>query len=1002
MSKIRGIPVEVVDEIVFETNVSEQHDFAYVTVYSDREERFETHDLVEIEGNIDYIVQTDRVTALDNNLFEHRVACFENLARFDKVIPAERVFSRITIDNGVLTLMTLGEIFSHYKRELEFYEGIDIDLKDDGTGYENVQIPLKEFSGGVNFTSIMFELFRRIKANPKVERNGNTWVFYPQYWYTRKNDISTRVQDVEAFMTQTNAEDYATQVKSLIKNGSSELLEATVFPSRNGYVLPKGDVPEPPTSRLKYEADSPILGIIKVTAVGVNLNIREITNNTLGSLIDTIFEDVDITEFVVTEQEFDSLNSLADSVRNNLLSGVNKRNAIRYQIGSRFITGLFSSATDTVFSVFSINTDHLRNAVSAAATIQFQDNYTEEIVAFAIEPTVTTPPLEVKNTKLRIEYIRERNVAVSAHRQYQGFMNETSVIHSQRDSRVEANRFKDNLDILANRMGNIETLKTLTVRDNEPLVEVFDYVGENVVVDVKNTQYQGVTLQEIKLSQNFVNANSEYAISRRLDPFTISGKRVTTNFLLNDFVEVSKTQKDIDSKLTFKGVENFLKTFANDTSAKPIEASVFKSLELNSKAIHMPIMKLTGGNLSFHAFFDNPRIAGFDYTGEFGQPIPYADNDGIVTNFNWFLTDDILIEDDGSYPDITDDFFAIQNNNAYSNPLAGFPADLDPQAAFAITYQINPIVDDNRFIIGEGFTKYNFLIEVQSLNFAVYGKNTPYTYQDIDIGEQVMGATFSFDIEQRRLTFSSGIQKPHFALVHNGEIILAFNETLSNNTYFINFATKIVITLIGTINETFSVSETVSGIAQEFVSVNVQETFGITETIIGFAQEFFEVPVSESFNINETVAGVAQQFFSGTISETFGLVETISGIVQEFLSGGVNETLSINETINGFAQQNFSGTISESFGVSENVAGEITQPPKQWVSDTSVASVWDVTVNLGLVSTCPTQQGGLSIIESNAPANSQSVGDRGRIVSAQEQNGAFLPCTERRYRVELE
>ena len=523
MNKIRGIAVEVVDEIVFETNVSEQHDFAYVTVYADREERFETHDLVEIEGNKDYIVQTDRVTALDNNLFEHRVACFENLARFDKVIPAERVFSRITIDNGVLTLMTLGEIFSHYKRELEFYEGIDIDLKDDGTGYENVQIPLKEFSGGVNFTSIMFELFRRIKANPKVERNGNTWVFYPQYWYTRKNDISTRVQDVEAFMTQTNAEDYATQVKSLIKNGSSELLEATIFPSRNGFVLPKGDVPEPGESVLFYEVDSPILGIIKVEACDITL---------IGTGEGQVVVDVDITDHVVIKEEFDVLPTAANDQQGTVQSGVNKRNAIIYNIGSRRIENLFGSGTDTRFAFWQQDTLFLQNAVDAATRTQN--------LGLLVDGTG-----DIRQIKLRIEYIRERNVAVSAHRQFQGFMNETSVIHTQRDSRVEANRFKDNLDILANRMGNVETLKTLTVRDNEPLVEVFDYVGENVVVDVKNTQYQGVTLQEIKLSQNFVNANSEYAISRRLDPFTISSKRVTTNFLLNDFVEVSKISKPV-------------------------------------------------------------------------------------------------------------------------------------------------------------------------------------------------------------------------------------------------------------------------------------------------------------------------------------------------------------------------------------------------------------------------------------------------------------------------
>ena len=1008
-STIRGVAVQVVDEIITEKNIAEQHDFAYITVYTDRQERFETHDLVVIEGNADYIVQTDRVTAMDNNLFEHKVACFENLARFDKVIPAERVFSRITINNSTISLMTLGDIFSHYKRELEFYENIDIDLKDDGTGYENVQIPLKEFSGGVNFTSIVFELFRRIKANPKVERDGNTWLFYPQYWYTRNNDISTRVQDVEAFMTQTNAEDYATQVKSLIKNGSSELLEATTFPSDTGFVLPKGLVPQPPESQLRYIVDSPILGIVRVVALDVEFKSFDFPDRTLA--------EIDITDHVVTKQEFDTLPSVGTSYANLYLSGVTKRNAIQFEIGSNAITDLFSTAATQILGFFAQNTNHLENAVTTVAipTLVSQFGASNWIAK-----------TDLREIKVRIEYIRERNVFVSAHRQFQGFMNETSVIHSQRDSRVEANRFKQNLDILANRMGNVETVKSLTVRNNEPLVDVFDYVGENVVVEVKNTEYQGVTLQEIKLSQNFVNANSEYAISRRLDPFTITGKRVTTNLLLNDFVEISKQSKDIESKLSFKGLQNFLKTFANDTSAKPVKASVFKDLREGSKAIHMPIMTLTGGNLSFHASFDSPRIAGVDYTGDFGQPIAYADAQGIVKDFNWFLTEDVLIEDDGSYPDVTNDFVTIQNNNAYTNPALGFPLDLDPQAAFAITYQINPTTDEPRIVIGEAFSQFNYLIKVQNINFAVYGKDTPYTYQDVDIGQPITGATFTFNESFRRLTFATSQNKAHFALVANGELMIGFNEPINVGTpriYFVNFLTKLFLTVIATNEESFGFEINVVGVAQEFLSSTAQETFSVDDTVLGFAQEFFERPVEEEFDVVLDIFGFAQEFFERPVAENFELLETINGFPQEFFSGqsaeqfaidetafgvkqeflqsGVTDSFGVSENVFGVKQEFESGQISEEFGVNENVSGAVLFEVKRWITDTTATSVWDVTVNLGFVSSCPTQQQGLNIIENAFPANNQNVDDRGRIVSVVQDGEAFELCNELRYRVEL-
>ena len=529
-------------------------------------------------------------------------------------------------------------------------------------------------------------------------------------------------------------------------------------------------------------------------------------------------------------------------------------------------------------------------------------------------------------------------------------------------------------------------------------------------------------------------------------------------------MEVSKISKPVASTLTVRGRNNFLKTFANDTSAEPIEASVFRSTDEDAKAIHMPIMKLTGGNLSFHAFFDNPRIAGFDFSGEFGQPIPYADNDGVVTDFNWFLTDDILIEDNGSYPDITDDFDDLVANNSYTTGILDFPADLDPQAAFAITYQINPVVESNRFIIGEGFTKYNFLVAVQSLDLKVYFKPTPYTYQDVDLGVEA-NVSYAFNLAERKMTFTKNVSGKqwitdtsqaavwqftidlglvsscstqtaglsiiesnhpavnqslgdrariiaqteviindtpfisdcvelrytisnvgavnHFALVNNDELIIGFNETLELNVpqdYYLNFLLSLSVDVqVLDLEASFNISSEIDFISYQPLFLESSIKAGSQITITPYEPLFLE----SSFVSNSLMSFIAYNALilqGGTIASSTLDFDTLFIQVETF-----------NTQAKPIANSQLNFT-----------ANPILPPNQIWVTDTSVASVWDVTVNLGLVTTCPTQQSGLSIIENNAPANSQSVGDRGRIVSAQEDNGAFLPCTERRYRVELE
>jgi hypothetical protein len=77
-------------------------------------------------------------------------------------------------------------------------------------------------------------------------------------------------------------------------------------------------------------------------------------------------------------------------------------------------------------------------------------------------------------------------------------------------------------------------------------------------------------------------------------------------------------------------------------------------------------------------------------------------------------------------------------------------------------------------------------------------------------------------------------------------------------------------------------------------------------------------------------------------------------------------------------------------------------PPPQQVWVQSTETNFEVQLSLGLVSTCPTVQQALNELQAAFPAAQQTVGDRAAVFSAQDDNGAFLPCTTFTFKVVLQ
>ena len=102
----------------------------------------------------------------------------------------------------------------------------------------------------------------------------------------------------------------------------------------------------------------------------------------------------------------------------------------------------------------------------------------------------------------------------------------------------------------------------------------------------------------------------------------------------------------------------------------------------------------------------------------------------------------------------------------------------------------------------------------------------------------------------------------------------------------------------------------------------------------------------------------------------------------------------------GFIFDGWSPSLTEEITENTTFTAQWRTPVKTWVSNETPTATWNVELNLGVVAQCPTISSAQSQLEAANPAANQSVGDRGRVIATTEDNGAFLPCTERRFRVE--
>lgn len=833
-------------KLVTDRNGKEERESGLLNVVSTRSSRYETYDRVDIttpHGTEQFLVQGDSVVQLNATEYRHELVLFENIAKFDTIYPADRSFRVLN--------QTLEDILNVYKRELLSFHNITITW-DLSTTALNTVIPFKEFSG-LNMSQILQSLFRSIIAVPKVTYSSGEWEIYAQY-HNEKNNLITDTPITNAF--QLNNIDYATRVKSQLKNAVNENA-VTWFPSETGYVLPRSSTLEKVTSKLRYELDSPIIAILEAQVVGVDYQLWNTDTNSFDTFTN---QTIDIASQIVQQDLYDTLpipsaiqvGGLPFTDTNYPLAIGNTNNAknnIQFQVGERYITTLFESTNDGL--IFNVDTTYLINAIVKKVFDIAKDVGYQTLPTFYSGLTNLLLNIDKDDTdsiKMRFKYIRQRDMDIVHSRKTQGSMNVSTTMHQQRDSSVEAGQYLRNLKNYANRMGNVKYSRSEMFENGATPYSVFDYTdNKSVVTRVRNTYHSNDRVYcEYEVSENFANIEAEYALRRSSDPYTITGKSVTTNLINEEFVEFSESQRSESSILINAGKELILGLFSNTTvNENPIRTGVFVpnlTTWNDEYAIRMPVEATGNGNaLNFHVYFDHPNIAGktyFDIDDEvftdYLNPLPYTDSNGRLEDFGLFFTEDVIYTDSGEYPLITNiDLYKTGN---LTNEFSTFPLDLDSNAAFAFTLAFSFVSDDN-IGIGEKLAKDNYLIQsLQSeSDIDIYTSTKPYGQFDqvprsYDT-DNTANITYTYSFTNRKIDITPTIDVEHIAIVKDGEILLWTNKSISagtTHTIYINFISELVNVAIDIyMNRLLQATATTS------MTYQVNPFYGFTITAVG-------------------------------------------------------------------------------------------------------------------------------------------------------------------------
>lgn len=686
--------------------------------------------VIVVDGvTFEYRVDTDIVVQINEGVFNHTVTLIEPTAKLTKYITADR-FMTVNSDGTPMT----------YKQHLELLRNAPLN----GTKAFSIPTATSNFLDttavqkkyvNMNQLQSLTDLFRSKDAVPRLKLNGDL-----EYTlYNEKNQPIT-IGELTGQTKRKDLNNFALSVRSKAKNlvyDGDLQTAATFYPTKDEGVKPRTDG-QYSDEKARYILDENIRRMIGVTIIDCPLSGSRTT-------------DLPIGKYVVSKEEWDSLELGSNDMSVLQASGKKQRNTLYYTIGDNEVVNMATNWKND--------------------TGLFSDDTMEALIKSALfDSTLYTPADytsgDIKDYKLNFFFQPYFDGDLTAQRK-SGVSKRAEVLTNQKDSIVDLGRYSNVLKGTISRLSNGEY--TIT-KKHDSMADTFnlgDYTADNFqVTKISYEIYPNHINATYELTKNFINLDLETSVTNRPTPFTIERNNVNTNFVYTEFIEISDTKRLISSSMTQDGVNSFMNgmdyLLAHDT---PIYLSHYYSAESTSitstsSRIHRSAL-CVGDSTGVRLFtgFTHPSIAGLRNitesdgggTVQASQPVRYTDAGGGIVNAKYEFYNDAPFTE-SSFPLVS----------ASSNPLIETPSiqfDLQPNEIKGFTNE-HLFYSDERIIFGDKLGQENSLVKLitvpKTMLIYISASDTVYNIYDKQIKEATDSSiNFTVDKIDRSVDVSS-------------------------------------------------------------------------------------------------------------------------------------------------------------------------------------------------------------------------------------------------------
>lgn len=581
----------------------------------------------------------------------------------------------------------------------------------------------------------------------------------------------------------------------------------------------------------------------------------------------------------------------------------------------------------------------------------------------------------------------------------------SSLTGNQTTRIVDINDFGDSTRSKVNRLGNSELQLSHRVKNYSDSYNVGDFTEENFIIVNKEViiDREYFTINYL-LSRDFNKISQFIGIDQEIRQYEIgeSGRTIERDLLYNEYIELTPgfsnetIEQTNDSQFAKQqAIEDFWNPLDSSvTSFTPIKYGTITTDTINYDIL-VPLNVVTGGNtMSFSFVTSEPSSVQTQLIREglrdLNYPLRYTDESGRFDDLNVKFYDEpfdigeiATNDDEDRFYDIGDQLPRITEGLVATEKFGtDFYVKKDNREIINMNVLYHVLsMDKRKLVVGESITVNNSWVSEtpKGLSLRLYKKEDFGVYEDSLFTEKDRETVIGY-------TEYDEITSPSIIIDHtNNKIIVDEDFTNYDAWALVDDDSKPYFLMNGKEDTIFySFKNKRTGIKYttfEGQVESLQLVAGMTIDISTVANE--TKTVVEELSVNTTIN--TQVTYAASFPEFPNFVAT------------VNTAPTITYTDAQFKEEEVQ--LVATVNVESILVGD-GPFVKEWVSKT-LSGPFDITLDLGEVSSCPGILQARDELENAFPASTREIGDKGNVTSYRITNGFLDPCENWTFEVEL-